>query len=111
MRTMPVAALALGPGIGAFSVPLRGTFELVVGSDLLYEDQHVELLATFIDQHSKPAIEVIIVDLGRGRCGKFTHKMTPLGYFHSQHQPGTLQFLAKPFKDRVFHYSRQCPVS
>ena len=44
-----------------------GVFDLIIGSDLLYEDQHVALLANFIEDHSKPTCEVILVDPGRGR--------------------------------------------
>ena len=41
-----------------------GLFDLIIGSDLLYEDGHIELLASFIQAHSKPSCEVIIVDPG-----------------------------------------------
>src|SRR5699024_3879918 len=30
-----------------------GLFDLIIGSDILYEDQHVELLANFIARHAK----------------------------------------------------------
>jgi len=32
-----------------------GLFDMIIGSDLLYEDSHIELLASFIENHSKPA--------------------------------------------------------
>ena len=38
-----------------------GLFDLIIGSDLLYEEQHVALLANFIEAHSNPACEVILV--------------------------------------------------
>ncbi|MEJ2142266.1 MAG: histidine kinase [Gammaproteobacteria bacterium] len=60
-----------------------GLFDLIIGSDLLYEDQHIELLANFIDAHSKPVCEVIIVDPGRGRKTKLTSSMSKLGYTSS----------------------------
>jgi len=44
-----------------------GFFDLIIGSDLLYEDQHIELLAGFIAQHANPTCEVVIVDPGQGK--------------------------------------------
>lgn len=60
-----------------------GLFDLIIGSDLLYEDQHIELLANFIDAHSKPECEVIIVDPGRGRKTKLISRMSGFGYTSS----------------------------
>ena len=47
-----------------------GRFDIIIGSDLLYEDEHVQLLTSFIQEHSNPRCEVIIVDPGRGRKNK-----------------------------------------
>jgi predicted nicotinamide N-methyase len=49
-----------------------GEFDLVIGSDLLYERGHVELLAGFIDRHARPHCEVILVDPGRGHHARFS---------------------------------------
>ena len=62
-----------------------GLFDLIIGSDLLYEDQHIELLANFINAHSKPTCEVILVDPGRGRKTKLCSRMAQLGYKNSYH--------------------------
>jgi len=56
-----------------------GKFNLIIGSDLLYEDRHVELLANFIDTHSEPRCEVVLVDPGRGRKTKLSARMIELG--------------------------------
>ncbi|CAA0099474.1 Uncharacterised protein [BD1-7 clade bacterium] len=63
-----------------------GTFDLVIGSDLLYEDAHIELLVNFIHSHCKPNCEVILVDPGRGRKTKVSKKMITLGYSSSMTQ-------------------------
>ncbi len=55
-----------------------GIFDLIIGSDLLYEDAHVNLLAAFINQHVRPCCEVVIVDPGRGFHAKFTKKWEAL---------------------------------
>lgn len=62
-----------------------GLFDLIIGSDLLYEDQHIKQLAYFIYAHSKPSCEVILVDPGRGRKTKFSSLFAKLGFKNSFH--------------------------
>ncbi|MBU0482756.1 MAG: histidine kinase [Proteobacteria bacterium] len=83
-----------------------GGFDLVIGSDLLYERSHVELLAGFIDRHANPRCEAILVDPGRGHHACFSKKMVSLGYSHSQSKPAHSNYLAKPFKGQILRYSR-----
>ena len=64
-----------------------GNFDLIIGSDLLYEDEHVDLLATFINQHGRIHCDVVVVDPGRGLHAKFTKKMVGLGYSHRREKP------------------------
>lgn len=81
-------------------------FDLIIGSDLLYEPGHPELLAGFIDRHACEKAEVIIIDPGRGHHGRFNKVMAGLGYrlesAWSARQPirETLQ------KGRVLNYHR-----
>jgi predicted nicotinamide N-methyase len=60
--------------------PELGTFDLIIGSDLLYEPDHVRLLAGFIGQHAKPVARVMIADPGRGYRGQFSKQMASQGY-------------------------------
>lgn len=83
-----------------------GKFDLVIGSDLLYESCHVNLLSGFIDQHAKPQCEVILVDPGRGHHAKFSKKMVNLGYSHSQTKPVNADYLSSPFQGRILRYLR-----
>lgn len=83
-----------------------GVFDLIIGSDLLYENEHVELLAAFVNQHAQPHCEVVIVDPGRGFHAKFSRKMVLLGYDHSQKRPENTDYLEKCFKGRILSYSR-----
>lgn len=83
-----------------------GEFDLVIGSDVLYESGHVELLAGFIDQHAKPQCEVILVDPGRGHHARFSKKMVSLGYSHSQSKPANSTYLAQPFRGQILSYKR-----
>lgn len=86
-----------------------GLFDLLLGSDILYEQEHPELLAEFIDLHAKPTCEVIIVDPGRKRHAPFTKKMIKRGFTHSQSPPANTEYLEKPFKGQIIRYVRQLP--
>ena len=83
-----------------------GKFDLIVGSDLLYERGHAELLSGFIQQHAKPVCEVILVDPGRGYHARFSKKMVSMGYQHSQSKPELLDQKAKPFSGQILRYIR-----
>lgn len=83
-----------------------GTFDLIIGSDLLYESEHVDLLARFINQHGRGRCDVIIVDPGRGLHAKFSKKMISLGYSHIQEKPENTDYLDKKFKGWIITYSR-----
>lgn len=83
-----------------------GLFDLVIGSDLLYNRDHVPLLSAFIEQHCKPVCEIILVDPGRGHHACFSKAMVRLGYEHHQHKPEHTAYLTEPFKGQILHYCR-----
>ncbi|SBS32082.1 Putative methyltransferase [Marinomonas spartinae] len=83
-----------------------GQYDCIIGSDLLYERSHVDMLADFIDCHAAPDCEVILVDPGRGHHAVFSKKMVSLGYQHSQSKPLETSYLVKPFKGQVLSYHR-----
>ena len=57
-----------------------GQFDMIIGSDILYERGHSALLSAFIERHANPSCVVIIVDPGRPQRGKFRREMLALGY-------------------------------
>lgn len=57
-----------------------GRFDLIIGSDVLYERQQPAQLARFIDQHATLHAEIIIVDPDRSNRGAFCREMAALGY-------------------------------
>lgn len=59
---------------------LSGQYDLIVGSDLLYEPDMPSALAAFIHQHAKPAAEVWIVDQNRGYRAAFNRHMAEHGF-------------------------------
>ncbi|WP_223787882.1 class I SAM-dependent methyltransferase [Marinicella meishanensis] len=81
-----------------------GQFDLIIGSDLLYETQQIQLLSQFINQHAKPVCEVIIVDPGRGYHAKFSKAMTALGFTHTQTNAPDHDQLTQPFKGKINRY-------
>ncbi len=83
-----------------------GLFDLVIGSDILYEKEHTELLSQFIHNHSHPVSEVVVVDPGRKNQGQFTKKMLALGYTCTVSVPKDTSFLEKEFKGKILHYHR-----
>lgn len=89
-------------------VPLvQGRFDLIMGSDVLYERDEAGSLADFIAQHALPASEVLIVDPNRGNRSAFSKHMATLGYALSDHG---IQTMASPgvaaYKGRLLHYRR-----
>ncbi|EGV31728.1 Methyltransferase-16 [Thiorhodococcus drewsii AZ1] len=83
-----------------------GKFDLIIGSDLLYERGHVEVLASFIERHAKAACDVILVDPGRGYHARFSKKMVTLGYSHTQERPQHSDDFEQPFKGQILSYHR-----
>ncbi|HPE79018.1 MAG: methyltransferase domain-containing protein [Sedimenticolaceae bacterium] len=83
-----------------------GRFDLIIGSDLLYERAHVALLAAFIQRHARSHCEVVLVDPGRGHHAQFSKRMIALGYSHSQSRPSEHDYQGAPFKGQVLRYAR-----
>ncbi|GAC1376234.1 MAG: methyltransferase domain-containing protein [Aquirhabdus sp.] len=86
--------------------PEMGNFDLIIGSDLLYEPNHPALLSTFIDLHSKPTVEVVIIDPDRRQQREFTRAMEGLGYVYSMARASTEQIERLKFKGKIMTYRR-----
>ncbi|BFM15601.1 methyltransferase domain-containing protein [Maricurvus nonylphenolicus] len=83
-----------------------GHFDLIIGSDLLYEDAHIELLAGFIERHAKSTCEVIIVDPGRGRKNKLSTQLLGYGFSVSYLKPIDTDLLEQKFKGHILKFKR-----
>ena len=81
LNQLPALPFRTAPWLGPN--PLLGRYDLIVGSDLLYERDHATLLAGFIAQHTHPASQVLIADPGRGYVSMFSALMANLGYVRS----------------------------
>ena len=83
-----------------------GLFDLIIGSDLLYEDNHIQLLASFLEAHSKLDCEIIIVDPGRGRKNKLSSLMVDFGFTSSHQKPIHTDYLDHEFKGHILKFQR-----
>ncbi|MDR7025089.1 class I SAM-dependent methyltransferase [Pseudomonas peli] len=83
-----------------------GLFDLVIGSDLLYERDHPSLLAGFIDRHCNRHAAVLIVDPGRGNSARFSRHMLGHGYLQLADSLNLLDNPDAPFKGRILSYRR-----
>jgi len=59
---------------------VHGRYDLIIGSDVLYERDASVALAGFIGRHATPAAEVWIVDPDRGNRPAFTRQMAIEGF-------------------------------
>jgi predicted nicotinamide N-methyase len=82
-----------------------GRFDLIIGSDVLYERGQPEALARFIEQHSQAAMEVLIVDPDRGNRSAFNRRMALLGFDRTE---ATVKVLpgGGRYKGRLLSYRR-----
>ena len=83
-----------------------GTFDLIIGSDLLYEDQHIELLSRFIEKHAKATSTIILVDPSRGRKTKFSKKMANYGFSYRHIQATAGDNMPEPYQGFILEFQR-----
>lgn len=83
--------------------PLLTRFDLIIGSDVLYDRDQPQALSQFINLHTNPGAEVLIVDPDRGNRASFTRKMNVLGYSHTEMRIGILPE-GGAYKGRVLRY-------
>lgn len=86
--------------------PGLGRFDLILGSDLLYDADHIDLLSGFIDRHANPRCEVIIVDPDRGHQASFSERMQRLGFAASASRPPADAFLPPDYRGHILRYRR-----
>jgi ETFB lysine methyltransferase len=61
-----------------------GRFDLLIGSDLLYERDHARLLAGFVSLHANDTAQFVLADAGRGHCAQFSELMRLQGYTRTE---------------------------
>lgn len=81
-----------------------GLFDLIIGSDLLYEQNHIVDLSNFINNHANKNCEIIIIDPGRGNLNKFTKEMSSFGFTNNVNTHREKD--AIDYKGKIIHYKR-----
>jgi len=86
---------------------VRGRFDLIIGSDLLYERDDDSALAGFIGRHAAIGAEVWIVDPDRGNRTAFNRQMAALGFgLHEQRLNRGASPDVAAYKGRLLTYRR-----
>lgn len=60
--------------------PTLGRFDLIIGSDLLYDRHNVEPFVTFLNTHTETDGEILIVDPQRGLTNLFIRRVQSHGF-------------------------------
>jgi predicted nicotinamide N-methyase len=91
----------------AFGSEVEGLFDLIIGSDVLYERDEAGVLSSFIGRHGAPVCEVMIIDPNRGNRSPFHRRMAAMGYTLSETPIRRLQSTTdSPYSGRLLHYRR-----
>jgi predicted nicotinamide N-methyase len=99
-------SLQLDDGAPAIDM-VRGRFDLIIGSDLLYDPDASVALAGFIGRHAKLCAEVWIVDPDRGNRAAFSRHMLAQGFRLSEERLDRIAVLDVPaYKGRLLTYRR-----
>lgn len=86
--------------------PKLGRFDLIIGSDLLYERGHAAQIAALIANHARPDAEVLITDPGRGNSGAFTTALLDQGFNVDEVRSAFDDGDVAPFRGRLLSYRR-----
>ncbi len=86
--------------------PLLGKFDVIIGSDVLYEQAHPDMLSAFIDRHAETNAEICIVDPGRGHHNKFNRAMETLGYTCSTEYLPAQTIQGNTYRGKLLHCDR-----
>ena len=88
-------------------VVVHGEFDLIIGSDVLYERDERGQLADFIARLAAPVAEVWIVDPNRGNRGPFHRNMARHGFaFEETHLDHAAAAGVEAYRGRMLTYRR-----
>ena len=83
-----------------------GQFDLIVGSDILYEPDHSDMLAGLIERIASNKAKVIISCPGRGYRNRFTRSLADIGFTLTEQRVPFEPGEKPPFKGRLLTYRR-----
>lgn len=84
-----------------------GRFDLIIGSDVLYERGHGVQIAAMMERHARPDAELLLTDPGRGNVGGFSRAMALQGYAVSEEYGLFEDEGNAPGRGRLLRFTRQ----
>jgi predicted nicotinamide N-methyase len=91
--------------IAQIETRVEGRFDLIIGSDILYERDDSGALPWFIAQHANPGAQIWIVDPDRANRAAFTRQMAGIGMRVSEMRLDTKASTETPtYKGRLLTY-------
>ncbi|MEY4733412.1 MAG: hypothetical protein RLZZ464_1478 [Pseudomonadota bacterium] len=91
----------------AHDAPLTGLFDLIIGSDILYERDDEGTLAHFIDAHAALSAEIWVIDPNRGNRSAFHKHMARVGFAMQEQVLDQAALGDTPaYKGRMLTYTR-----
>lgn len=100
-------AAAGQPAVRGRAPMVQGCFELIIGSDVLYERDQLGELPGFIQRHASAHSEVLIVDPNRGNRSAFSRRMADQGYRLTETLLNDAALADQPaYRGRLLHYQR-----
>lgn len=83
-----------------------GKFDLIIGSDVLYEHGHAEILSAFMNLHAEGDGKVVLVDPNRRHRVNFSREMEDNGFGLKSEVVEASPGLNEPYRGRVLTYRR-----
>jgi predicted nicotinamide N-methyase len=87
-------------------LPTLGQFDVIVASDVLYEQGHAGLISEVIARHARDTAQVVVTDPGRGNSTRFTRFMQAQGYELEQSRCAINDEDEPPYRGRLLKYRR-----
>lgn len=85
---------------------VEGCYDLIMGSDVLYERDDSGHLSRFIARHAQPTAEVLIVDPNRGNRSGFNRRMAAEGFALEEVDLSQAREGEAPYRGRMLRYKR-----
>lgn len=83
-----------------------GQFDLIIGSDILYERNHAELVAAVINRLASPTAKVLITCPGRGYRNRLSRLLRSSGFELTQTTMAFTEGEVPPYRGRLLCYRR-----
>src|SRR3546814_1176417 len=83
-----------------------GRFDLIIGSDMLYERDHAERLSALLPRHAQRVCDVLITDPGRGNSAPFTRSLDAMDFVLVERRCRMVEGEMPPLRGHLLRYAR-----